>query len=112
MTNSSIPIGRTSKTPLLVLSFAYFGQDLPHRDLSNEEIMAKFAHLGSGYELWANMAKGAIDYVDNILTVMNEIKAPKMIKQYLDPARNDKSLQLALANGARSRLTWKGLTSM
>ncbi len=42
---------------------AYFGQDLPHGDLSDEEIMAKLVRLGSGYELWANTAKAAIDYV-------------------------------------------------
>ena len=60
--------------------------------------MAKHVRLGSGYELWANMAKAAVDYVDNILTVIDEIKTPKLIKQYLDPTRNDKSLQLAMAN--------------
>ena len=36
---------------------AYFGQDLPHGDLSDEEIMAKLVCLGSGYDLWANTAK-------------------------------------------------------
>jgi hypothetical protein len=30
---------------------------------------------------------------------MDEIKAPKLIKQYLDPTRNNKSLKLAMANG-------------
>jgi hypothetical protein len=40
-----------------------------------------------------------MSYVDDILTVMDEIKAPEMIKRYLDPARNDKSLQLAMTNG-------------
>ncbi len=29
----------------------YFGQDLPHGDLMDEEIMAKLVRLGSGYEL-------------------------------------------------------------
>ena len=42
--------------------------------------MAKLVCLGLGYELWAtNTAKAAIEYVGNILTVMVEIKAPKMI---------------------------------
>ena len=45
------------------LFLAYFGQDLPHGDLSDEEIMAKLARLGSGYELWANTAKAAVEYV-------------------------------------------------
>ena len=66
----------------LILDFflAYFRQDLPHGDLSNVEIMAKLTCLGSGYELWANMATAAFTYVDNILTIMDEIKAPEMIK--------------------------------
>jgi hypothetical protein len=84
---------------------AYFGQDLPHGDLTNEEIMAKLAHLGSGYELWANTAKAEVEYVDGILTLMDEIVAPKMIERYLDPARNDKSLQLAMVNGPFRAMT-------
>ncbi len=68
----------------LILNFfiAYFGQDLPHGDLT-EEIMAKLVRLGSGYELWANTAKAAIQYVDDILSVIEEIKALELIKQYL-----------------------------
>ena len=31
-------------------------------------------------------------FVDDILTIMEEIKEPEKIKQYLDLARNDKSL--------------------
>jgi hypothetical protein len=78
---------------------AYFGQDLPHGDISDEEIMAKLTCLDSGYKLWANTATGVVAYIDDILTIMEEIKEPKKIKQYLDPAKNDKSLQLAMANG-------------
>jgi hypothetical protein len=91
----------------LILNFflAYFGQDLPHGDLSNEEIMAKLVCLGSSYELWANTTKATVEYVDNILTVMDEIKAPELIKRYLDPTRNDKSLQLAMANGPFGAMT-------
>jgi hypothetical protein len=40
---------------------AYFGQDLPPGDISDEEIMAKLVHLGSGYKLWANTAKAAVE---------------------------------------------------
>ena len=61
--------------------------------------------FGSGYELWANTAKAAVEYVDYILTVMDEIKASKMTKRYLDPARNGKSLQLAMANGPFGAMT-------
>ena len=54
--------------------------------------MAKLVCLGLGHKLWANMAKAAIEYVNNILTIIEEIKVPELIKQYLDPTRNYKSL--------------------
>jgi hypothetical protein len=40
-----------------------------------------------------------------IFTLMEEIKAPELIKPYLDPTRNDKSLQLAMANGPFGAMT-------
>jgi hypothetical protein len=58
----------------------YFGQDLLHGDLTDEEIMAKLVRLGLGYELWANTVKAADECVDGILTVIEEIKAPVLIK--------------------------------
>ncbi len=61
--------------------------------------------MGSGYELWANTAKAAVDYINNILTVIEEIKAPESFKQYLDRTRNNKSLQLAMANGTFGAMT-------
>jgi hypothetical protein len=67
--------------------------------------MAKLVCLGSGYELWANTAKAAVEYVDDILTIIEEINAPELIKQYLDPTRNYKSLQLAMANGPFGAMT-------
>ncbi len=42
--------------------------------------MSKLVRLGLGYELWANTAKAAVEYIDDTLTVMDEIKAPKLIK--------------------------------
>ncbi len=33
----------------------YFGQDLPRRDISDDEIKAKLVRLGTGYELWATL---------------------------------------------------------
>ncbi len=74
--------------------------------------MVKLVRLGPGYELWANTAKAAMEYVDNILTVIKEIKAPELIKRYLDPIRNDKSRQLAMANspfGAMTKTTIQSL---
>jgi hypothetical protein len=67
--------------------------------------MAKLVRLGSVYELWANTAKAAVECVNDILTVIEEIKEPDKIKRYLDPTRNDKSLQLALANGPFGAMT-------
>jgi hypothetical protein len=63
----------------------YFGQDLPHGDISDNEIKAKSICLCSGYELWANTANDAVKKLDNILSVMEEIKTPESIKKLFDP---------------------------
>jgi hypothetical protein len=52
----------------------YFGQDLPHGNISDNKIKAKIVCLGTGYELWANTANDAIKKLDDILSVMEEIK--------------------------------------
>jgi hypothetical protein len=83
----------------------YFGQDVPYGDINNDKIMAKLSCLGSGYELWANMAMGALKYINDILSIIDEIKEPDKIKQYLNPTRDDKSLQLAMANGLFGAMT-------
>ena len=67
--------------------------------------MAKLVCLGSGYEFWANTANAAVEYIDNILSVIETFKAPELIKRYLDPTRNDKSLQLTMANGPFEAMT-------
>ena len=51
--------------------------------------MTKLVHLGLGYELWANTAKAVVEYINDILSVIEEIKAPNLIKPYLDSTRND-----------------------
>jgi hypothetical protein len=48
----------------------YFGQDLPHGNISDDEIKAKLVCLGTGYEPWANTANNAIKKLDNILSIM------------------------------------------
>jgi hypothetical protein len=48
----------------------YFGQDLPHGDISDDKIKAKLVCLGTGYELWVNTSNNAIKKLDNILSVM------------------------------------------
>jgi hypothetical protein len=42
--------------------------------------MTKLVRLGSGYKLWASTAKAAMECIDDILTVIEEIKAPESIK--------------------------------
>ena len=59
----------------------YFGKDLPHGNISDNEIKAKLVRLGTGYELWANTANNAIKKLDNILSVMAEIKTPESISR-------------------------------
>jgi hypothetical protein len=77
----------------------YFGQDLPHGDICDDEIKAKLVCLGTGYELWANTANNAIKKLDNILSVMKEIKTLESIKKHFNPNRDAKSLPLATSNG-------------
>jgi hypothetical protein len=83
----------------------YFGQVLPHGNISDNKIMAKLIHLGTGYKLWANTANNAVDKLDDILSVMEEIRTPESIKKYLDLTRDAKSLPLATSNGPFSAKT-------
>jgi hypothetical protein len=77
----------------------YFGQDLPHGNISDNEIKAKLVHLDTGYELWANTANDAVKKLDDILSVMEEIKTPESTKKHLNPNWDAKSLPLATSNG-------------
>jgi hypothetical protein len=83
----------------------YFGQDLPHGDISDDEIKAKLVRLGTGYELWANTANDAVEKLDNNLSVMEEIKTLESIKKHFDPNRDAKSLPLATSNGPFGAMT-------
>jgi hypothetical protein len=91
----------------LILNFfiIYFGQDLPHGNISDDEIKAKLVRLGAGYELWANTANNAIKKLDNILSVMEEIKTAESIKKHFDPNRDAKSLPLATSNSPFGAMT-------
>ncbi len=53
----------------------YFGKDLPHGNISDDEIIAKLVRLGTGYELWANTANDAVKKLDNILSVMGKLNS-------------------------------------
>jgi hypothetical protein len=55
--------------------------------------------LGTGYELWVNTANDAVKKLDNILSVMEEIKNHESIKKKFNPNRNATSLPLATSNG-------------
>jgi hypothetical protein len=58
--------------------------------------MAKLTHLGFGYELWANTAKDEIIKLDDILTIIEDVKTPEKFKKYFDPTWDaSKSLPLA-----------------
>ncbi len=84
---------------------AYFGQDLPHGDISDNKIKAKLVRLGTGYKLWANTANDAVKKLDDILSVMEEIKTPESIKKHFNPNRDAKSLPLATSNGPFGTMT-------
>jgi hypothetical protein len=83
----------------------YFGQDLPHGNVSDDEIKAKLVRLGTGYELCANTANDAVEKLNNILSVMEEIKTPESIKKHIDPNWDAKSLPLATSNGPFGAMT-------
>jgi hypothetical protein len=83
----------------------YFGQVLPHGNISDNEIKAKLICVGTGYKLWANTANNAIKNLDDILSVMEEIRTLESIKKYLDPTRDAKSLPLATSNSPFGTMT-------
>ncbi len=83
----------------------YFGQILPHGDISDDKIKAKLMRLGTGYELWANIANDAVKKLDDILSVMEEIKTLESIKKYFNPNRDAKSLPIATSNGPFGAMT-------
>jgi hypothetical protein len=83
----------------------YFGQNLPHGDISDDKIKAKFVHLVTGYELWANTANNVVKKLDDILSVIEEIKTPESIKKHFDPNQDAKSLPLATSNGPFGAMT-------
>ncbi len=70
----------------------YFGQDVPHGSITDDEVMLKLTKMGEGYKLWAESVKDASDKSDNIAVIIDKIDDednPGWIKKYLDPNRND-----------------------
>jgi hypothetical protein len=83
----------------------YFGQGLPHGNISDNKIKAKLMRLGTGYEQWASTANNAVKKLDNIFSVMEEIKTLESIKKYFNPNWDAKSLPLATSNGPFGAMT-------
>jgi hypothetical protein len=84
----------------------YFGQQLAYKFMSDDDVMAKLTPLGFGYELWANTAKDAIKNLDDILTIIENVKTPKTIKKCFSPTWDaSKSLPLATSNGPFGTMT-------
>jgi hypothetical protein len=54
--------------------------------------------LGTGYDLWANTANDAVKKLDDILSVIEEIKTPESIKKHFDLNLDAKSLPLATSD--------------
>jgi hypothetical protein len=82
----------------------YFGKDLPHGNISDDEIKAKLVRLGTAYELWANTTND-VEKLDNILSVMEEIKTLESIKKHFDPNQDANSLPQATSNGPFGAMT-------
>ncbi len=82
-----------------------FGHVLPHGNISDDKIKAKLMRLGTGYELWANTANNEAEKLDDILSIMEEIKTPESIKKYFNPNWDAKSLPLATSNGPFGAMT-------
>jgi hypothetical protein len=60
----------------------------------------------SGLHHWANIVKDALDKLDDILNIMEDIKPPDNIKKYFDPSWDEnKSLPLATSNGPFGTMT-------
>ncbi len=83
----------------------YFGQVLPHGDIRDDGMKAKLIRLGTVYEPWANTANDAVKKLNDILSVMEEIKTLESLKKYLDLTRDAKSLPLATSNNPFGAMT-------
>jgi hypothetical protein len=73
---------------------------MAYRDLIDDDLIAKLIHQGFGYELLANIANNALEKLDNILNIMENVKSPDNIKKYFSLSYDEnKSLPLATSNG-------------
>jgi hypothetical protein len=93
--------------PNFLIRYCYCGQKLPQGDVRDDDVMAKVACLGSGYDTWVTTAKVTTEKLDDINSVLDSVTITTMdnIRTYFDPAQNDKLLKLALSNGPFGKMT-------
>jgi hypothetical protein len=63
-----------------------FGKRLAHGDLADDNVMAKLTYIGFGHELWVNIAKDALNKLDDVLNIMEDIKPIDNTKKYFNPS--------------------------
>ncbi len=72
----------------------YYGQKIPHRDITNDEVKAKLLHLGTGYDLWGRIVEETLsnDRLGNFIAVMEEaVKDPDHMKRYFSQSYDPNS---------------------
>jgi hypothetical protein len=54
----------------------YYGQKVPHSDITTNKVKAKMMHLGTGYDLWARIVDKTLTTfkLNDFLTVADEAK--------------------------------------
>jgi hypothetical protein len=90
-------------TLVLNLFLIYYGQKVPHGNITTDKLKAKMIKLGTGYNLWARVVDKTLpsEKLDKFLTVAGKAKKdPSLIPKHFlpswDPAT---SMQLASNNG-------------
>jgi hypothetical protein len=87
----------------------YYGQKVPHGNITTDELKAKMIKLGTGYDLWSRVIEKTLstNKLDNFLTVADEAKKdPSLIHKHLLPSWDPlTSTQLASKNGPGGTIT-------
>jgi hypothetical protein len=87
----------------------YYGQKVPHGNITTDKLKAKMIKLGTGYDLWAKVIDKTLstDKLDNFLMVADKVKKDPslMCKHFLPSWDPLTSTQLALNNGPCGTIT-------
>jgi hypothetical protein len=87
----------------------YYGQKVPHGDITTDKLKAKMIKLGTGYHLWARVIDKMLstNNLDNFLTVADKGKKDPLLthKHFLPSWDPLTSTQLALNNGPCGTIT-------